>query len=86
MQAPTSMVRQVVFSLHNIHLSESADDITILRYVSHFSPNRPNCDSQCFGFFPRNMLKGVPNKYHTQSIKFSEIFFGVYNTKKNSKN
>ena len=30
MQALTSMVRQVVFSLRNIHLSESADDITII--------------------------------------------------------
>ena len=29
-QAPTSMVRPGVFSLHNIHLSESADDIMII--------------------------------------------------------
>ena len=32
-QASTSMVRPVVFSLHNIHLSKSDDDITIIAEI-----------------------------------------------------
>ena len=55
-------------------------------YMSHLSPNRPIRDPHYFGFFLRNMLKGVPKKSHTRSFRFFEKFFGVNITQNNSKN